>query len=98
MLTGILKNAGWTPLGTRTLKESDALGSNFSDPSKPMSVNAGAWWGMSFEVRSSPYPPFGHENDTPVVALLTALGGSGQIWNDPKIPDGVVRVVIGQKQ
>jgi hypothetical protein len=43
-----------------------------------------------------PVPPWEHVNDSAIAALMTALGG-GQGITDPRLPDNMVRIVIGKK-
>jgi hypothetical protein len=99
VLSGILKTAGWRLSEIRPLRDPDALEGTWHIPNAPLAVNAGAWWGISFNVKSPPpYPPFGHEKDCPVCALVAALPGGFQIVTDPRLPEGIVRIVIGQGQ
>lgn len=97
VLSEMLKSVGWTLAEIRPLEAGDALPGKWDNPSAPLAVNSGAWWGMSLNVKSCPYPPSAHVNDSPVCALLEALRG-GQIFNDPRLPEGIVRIVLGEKQ
>jgi hypothetical protein len=96
VLHGILLSAGWTASDFRPLKESDALGGTLNIPSVPLAVRSGAWWGMSINVKKASDSTLEHVNDSAAAALVMALGG-GQIGTDPRLPDDIVRLVIGKK-
>jgi vacuolar-type H+-ATPase subunit H len=99
LLAKMLGTSGWTFLGIRPLKDSDAVEGVWNIPNAPLAFNAGAWYGISFNVKSPPpYPPFGHEKDCPVCALVSAIAGGFKITADPRLPEGVVRIVVGQRQ
>jgi hypothetical protein len=94
--------ADWTVSVFRPLIESDALSGELNRSEVPLATKAGAWWGLGLVVRWAPYPPFGHENDSPVIALQSALMASGvrapTISVVPTMPDNVIKIIIGQEQ
>lgn len=99
VLSGLLSSAGWKQTELRPIEDHDAV-PGISNPNMPSEMNAGAsfnvGWGMSINVRSCPYPPFGHEKDCAACALWMALGG-GVITIDPRLPPDLVRIVIAKK-
>ena len=86
VLSGMLVGAGWRPGEIRPVEDRDAIPER-SNPRMPSEMNAGASFnvglGISINVRSFPYPPFGHEKDCAAWALGQALMlGVGTGWPD----------------
>lgn len=104
MLSSLLVNSGWKSLGIRPVEDRDKVPA-ISSPNMPAEMNAGAafnvGFGIGINVRSCPYPPFGHEKDCAGYALEEALlrgvGMSGPITFDKRLPADLVRIVIGKK-
>jgi hypothetical protein len=99
MLRRTLQEAGWTPLDVRPLKESDALEGKWGDiPGAPLATRSGAWWGMDLISKTGvPNPPWDHDKESAIAALMVGLGG-GQGFPDPRMPENVIRIIIGQEQ
>jgi hypothetical protein len=98
LLKGILVGAGWTFVDLRPLRESDVLEGKDNIPGAPLAVRAGAWYGLSLNSKTGiPSPPWDYVNESASAALMEAFGG-GQGITDPRLPDNIVRIVIGQKQ
>jgi hypothetical protein len=99
VLEKTLKDSGWASLGTRSLKESDALEGKWGDiPGAPLATRSGAWYGMALISKTGiPNPPWEHDKESAIAALIVGLGG-GQGVPDPRMPDNVIRIVIGQAQ
>ena len=104
VLSGLLVGAGWKAGEIRPIEDRDAV-PGISSPKMPLEMNAGASFnvglGISINVRSFPYPPFGHEKDCAAWALEDALmrgvGMGGPITVDPRLSADVVRIIIGKK-
>jgi hypothetical protein len=98
LLKNILVGAGWTFVDLRPLRESDALEGKDDIPGAPLAMRAGAWYGLSLNSKTGiPAPPWNHDKESAIAALMVALGG-GQGIPDPRLPDDLVRIVIGEKQ
>jgi hypothetical protein len=97
LLKGILVGAGWTFVDLRPLRESDALEGRADIPGAPLAMRAGAWAGLSLNSKTGiPMPPWNHAKESAIAALGMALGGY-QGNTDPRLPNDIVRIVIGQK-
>jgi hypothetical protein len=102
MMRTMLVAHGWTLSDFRTLRETDALEGKDNIPNAPLAVRAGAWFGMSVNTKTGiPVPPWEHVNDSAGAALMMALccgqGIGGQGITDPRLPENLVRIVIGKK-
>jgi hypothetical protein len=113
LLADILKEAGWTFVELRPLKDSDAVdGMHVSGAPPAISAGVEATWGlrneynMVFVAKTLPpmfgpelgsIPAFRKRTDSAILALLLAVG-SGNTVTDAKLPDDFIRIVIGQKQ
>jgi hypothetical protein len=101
LLQGMLVEAGWKPLDVRPLRESDALEGKWGDiPGAPLAVRAGAWYGLAVTSKTGfPNPPWEHDKESAAAALLVAITtlGGGQGVPDPRLPNDMIRIIIGKK-
>jgi hypothetical protein len=99
LLKKALQEAGWAPKDVRPLKESDALKGKWGDiPGAPLAVRSGAWHGMALLSKTGvPIPAWEHDKESAIAALYVGLSVAQGI-PDPRIPDNVIRIVIGQDQ
>jgi hypothetical protein len=97
--------ADWTVSVFRPLKQSDALiDDQLNRPEVPLAIKSGAWYGLGLVVKSATVcpPPWKAENESAACALQLALSksgvGGGKMTSDPRMPDSVIKIIIGQEE
>jgi hypothetical protein len=99
-----LSGAGWEVVEPRPLTEADIPEGPMNKPTVPLTSRPSVILnpGLVLVANRIPENPFGDEGkNNPALALNLALmkagAGGGQINLDPKLPDGLIKVIIGQK-